>query len=1304
MYQIVLFIQFASAIVLLAECWVVFKNWKGLLHSYLFLGCVATLVNNIGYFLQLQARTEEAYLAALHFSYFGRVWISFALFFFIAELVRIRIPTAVKVVLALSNIATYVILYTNGQTGLYYKDTHFTVEGSFPLFTHTNGIWHTLWNCVLLSYIAFGLTMLVIAWKKEKSRMAKKRLLMVFLSILTQSVSLVIGIFKLFPFTLYYDTTMIGFPIGALFILIANFRYRLLDTETLAREYVIDELSEAIIAVNDRGEVSYYNKPALTLFPALKTDTRSVISMLQKAIEAQKPLNLSERIYTPEANTLYQNGAYAGALYALTDDTEHYRYMEKLEEQKQIADDANKAKSSFLANMSHEIRTPINAVLGMDEMILRESGEPQILSYASDIQKAGHTLLSLINDILDFSKIEEGRMEILPTQYELSSLVIDLYNMIHERAEKKGLKLLVSVDSEMPHLLYGDEIRIKQIALNLLTNAVKYTESGEVKLEVSFEKSAESEILLKVKIADTGIGMKEEDMDKLFSPFTRIEEKRNRSVEGTGLGMSIVKQLLSLMDSHLDVTSVYGEGSEFSFEIKQKVIKWDPIGDVMVRPGESNVERKAYHELFHAPAANLLVVDDTEMNLTVIQNLLKKTQIKIDTALSGKEALNAAKNKHYDIVFIDHMMPDMDGVETLHAMRELPDNGEAKGQDTVYIALTANAVSGAREMYLEAGFADYISKPVNGKRLEKMIRNYLPSEKVLAAVDDEVKKVAGLHNDRNRKVLVVDDDEVICETVSTILGKHFSVIAVTDGREAHEKAKKEQPALILLDINLIGMTGFEVLSELKEDRETAEIPVMFITADEDREKEVMGIKNGALDFVRKPFVPEVLVQRSKRIVELDRFQKNLKGEVEKQTGRAERLTKEMMIALSHTVDAKDHYTNGHSARVAAYAAEIARRLGRSAEEQNKIYEIGLLHDIGKIGISEEIINKTEKLTDEEFNMIKQHTVIGYEILKGISDLPELSRGARSHHERYDGKGYPDHLAGDAIPEEARIICVADCYDAMTSTRTYSKPKAQDVVRAEIVKCSGSHFDPQIAQIMLEMIDDDTDFIMNEKTGGKEVWKGNAAFWGDEEEEKETAVKDEEELLPAWLYAVEGLNTDQGIANCGSVESYLSVLNVFHQTAEQKADEIARFYRENDWENYTVKVHALKSSARIIGATELSEMARDLEEAGKERNLEKISRNTDALLDAYRTLDEKLTEPDDGTDIKRELKDSQRKEAFQTITEIARSMDYGMMEHLLQDLKAYRLSDEDAKTVKKIEDLLMQLDWDGIEKEVKAVLS
>ncbi|WP_408071114.1 ATP-binding protein [Butyrivibrio sp. JL13D10] len=392
---------------------------------------------------------------------------------------------------------------------------------------------------------------------------------------------------------------------------------------------------------------------------------------------------------------------------------------------------ANGAKTQFLSQMSHEIRTPINAILGMNELILREYDDPELKKYSHGIKTAGNTLLSLVNDVLDFSKIEAGKMELYNVDYDLADMITELVNMVDERAKNKGLKLNVIVNSQTPHLLYGDNVRLKQVILNILTNAIKYTEHGEVRFSVDYlsggHLDAQGIIGLKISIADTGIGIREEDMQKLFAPFERLEGSRNRNVEGSGLGMSIVQKFLQLMNSELHVKSEYGKGSTFSFVVNQKTRSWEPIGDFKVAYDKILQDDGKYTELFKAPEASILIVDDNDINLVVAKNLLKETQVRIDTASSGKEALEMTKNKKYDIMLVDHRMPEMDGMEFLWRLKSEDDN---LNKETPSIALTANAFAGARDVYQKSGFQDYLSKPIIGDALEKMLIKYLPENKV----------------------------------------------------------------------------------------------------------------------------------------------------------------------------------------------------------------------------------------------------------------------------------------------------------------------------------------------------------------------------------------------------------------------------------------------------------------------------------------------------------------------------------------------------------------------------------------------
>ena len=332
-------------------------------------------------------------------------------------------------------------------------------------------------------------------------------------------------------------------------------------------------------------------------------------------------------------------------------------------------------------------------------------------------------------------------------------------------------------------------------------------------------------------------------------------------------------------------------------------------------------------------------------------------------------------------------------------------------------------------------------------------------------------------------VIVVDDDVTNLKMAGTILSKNnMRVTALKSGQALlNFIAENDSPDLILLDINMPEMNGFDTLKELrKQEAGKDPIPVIFLTADENEESEKTGLSLGAMDFIKKPFVPDVLTLRVRNIIDLDHLKKDLTKEVLKKTQENEKLFFHVVASLAEAIDAKDTYTNGHSGRVAEYSKEIAKRHGYTKAQQNNIYMMGLLHDVGKIGIPDAVINKPAKLTDEEFEIIKTHPSLGAKILENITEMPSLANGAKWHHEKYDGKGYPDRISGEDIPEEARIIAVADAYDAMTSHRSYREPLSQDVVREEIKRGKGTQFDPHFADIMLEMMDEDPEYRMKEQ--------------------------------------------------------------------------------------------------------------------------------------------------------------------------------------------------------------------------------
>lgn len=474
-------------------------------------------------------------------------------------------------------------------------------------------------------------------------------------------------------------------------------------------------------------------------------------------------------------------------------------YNRKLSIAAEAANQANEAKSNFLSTMSHDIRTPMNAIIGMNEMILRDSHDKDILMYAESIRTAGNTLLGIINDILDFSKIEAGKMELIEVDYNFISLLNDLVNMVQRKAEEKGLAFDLQVDNNIPSMMHGDEIRIKQVITNILSNAVKYTKKGKVTFSITYSKCENDDsIILHVSVKDTGIGIKKEDLDKLFVAFERIDELKNRKIEGTGLGMAIAQSFLKMMESTLQVESVYGEGSDFYFDLKQKVVKWEPVGEFESAYKRFVNDRVAYKVSFVAPGARILVVDDSEVNLKVFVSLLNRTKMQIETADSGEACIELFRRNFYDVIFLDHMMPDKDGIETLKEMKACTDT---PNQKTPVICLTANAISGMREMYMEAGFDDYLTKPIDTGKLENMLLSYLPEDLINNPIESN--QTGSSDNDKAslHTLLVINEDVKILRQIKEWLSSEYDIAVVKSSEQALAYLKNHEPDLILTNLD-----------------------------------------------------------------------------------------------------------------------------------------------------------------------------------------------------------------------------------------------------------------------------------------------------------------------------------------------------------------------------------------------------------------------------------------------------------------------------------------------------------------------
>ena len=457
-------------------------------------------------------------------------------------------------------------------------------------------------------------------------------------------------------------------------------------------------------------------------------------------------------------------------LQTMTYDREKRRAERQKEELEQMA----RSKDNFFANMSHEIRTPINTIIGLNEMTLREDISEEIAENAINIQNASKMLLTTINDILDLSKLESGKMEIMPTQYEFSGMLSDLVNLIWIRAHQKELEFKVDIDPNIPSMLYGDEVRIKQVITNMLTNAVKYTDAGSITLSAQAERLSPVTILLRISVKDTGKGIRKESLDDLFRSFKRVDETVNRNIEGTGLGLSISKQLLDMMGGRIYVDSVYHKGSTFTIELQQDIVNSRPIGVIDFAAQKQIKNRAAYRQKFVAPDARVLVVDDNDMNRMVAVKLLRATKVRVDTVGSGRECLNKTAAQGYHVILMDHMMPEMDGEETLHAIR-----AQTKGycQKTPVIALTANVMANADRIYQEMGFDGYLAKPINTSLLEAALMKYLPPDLIeFTASENEISDAGGfgginqVKSARKRKIAVTAD--CICDLPEQLLRKY----------------------------------------------------------------------------------------------------------------------------------------------------------------------------------------------------------------------------------------------------------------------------------------------------------------------------------------------------------------------------------------------------------------------------------------------------------------------------------------------------------------------------------------------------
>lgn len=538
-------------------------------------------------------------------------------------------------------------------------------------------------------------------------------------------------------FSLVLDASVVFYAVAGtlIYFCISVFVPRRLMNASIGR--AVDEMSEGLILFDVSNTCIYANsfsrqqfgidvntcdfscEPIRTIIMALRENhTEYGETTYVKA----DPENDS-RHYRVRYNKLSDGkGRSIGSFFLIKDETEEVYYLNKIKEAKNEADDANRAKSSFLASMSHEIRTPLNSVLGMNEMILRSTDDPEIRDYAGSIRMSGETLLSLINDILDFSKIEANRMELVVTEYNLHDILRDCYHYFEQASFSKDLYIHIQCAESMPVKIAGDENRIRQILSNLLSNAVKYTSTGGVEISASTAYK-EDGILLTFRVSDTGIGIDRKDLPYLFDAFRRVNEKQTANIQGTGLGLAITKDLVDIMHGSISVESEVGKGTTFTVTIPQGIADKTAAGPFRLLDGSE--KDYSYKEQFTAETAHILVVDDVPLNLKLICALLKKTMVQVDTADGGNAAISMCKDTKYDVILLDHRMPDPDGIATFEEIRR-----DGVNKETPVVMLTANALSGAKEEYMGLGFDAYLSKPIRSEELEATLLKLLPEDKV----------------------------------------------------------------------------------------------------------------------------------------------------------------------------------------------------------------------------------------------------------------------------------------------------------------------------------------------------------------------------------------------------------------------------------------------------------------------------------------------------------------------------------------------------------------------------------------------
>lgn len=654
---------------------------------------------------------------------------------------NIKIPQWVIHLLLVLNMGFYVMIATVDYHHLYYKD-YWLAPSKANLNGYTLEIspapMYYVYRAFLLAEIMTTIGIIISSYCSQRSMPNKGKIhFLMIAAMLSPMLLLSLRILKILKGD---DPTPLGILLSCIFMSIAVVKYGLFDPVKNAKNYIIDNLKEAVIVTDADHRFLFLNSMADKIITSInKEQGYSTDDKIYAFIQgSQDFFDWKDRHYQVEETVLKDNELIQGYMMTIVDVTkiiEQNHLMKRLVLQ---TEDANRAKTNFVSNMSHEIHTPMNSIVGITEILLRSRHSPKEQEYLLNIQSSGRVLLTIINDVLDCSKMEAGKMQLFDEPYDTCSLFHDLRISMENRIGHSGLELIYDIDQDIPCKLKGDMGRIRQVIINLVNNAIKYTEKGSVRFSVHVRQKNTDKVMLYYEVADTGIGIRKEDQKILFDAFQRVEMDRNRYVEGTGLGLTISQNLVNMMGGVIEVESEYGKGSRFFFTIEQTIIDPTPVSAVNYNGQKDNVTEKEAECLFIAPEAHILLVDDNELNLVVAKELLKPLRMQIDTAENGLQAVKMVRGSQYDLVLMDHMMPVMDGIEAAKAIRALP---EDKYQKLPIIALTANAMVDARKEFLNAGMNGFVAKPIDFARICNQLKLWLPKDLVRDVPKEEAKKL-----------------------------------------------------------------------------------------------------------------------------------------------------------------------------------------------------------------------------------------------------------------------------------------------------------------------------------------------------------------------------------------------------------------------------------------------------------------------------------------------------------------------------------------------------------------------------------